>query len=297
MTNMNLLQAMGRIDPRLIADAAPDVSRKESIDKLRMKWGIIAACLCLVITGGLVFNSLNPVSFNFIAANFNNAAIMTSIPVGDRTAVYQKVNISEDKLKKYVGNEYLETDTIIWYLPKKTDNLKYLIHKGADNSFTLWTFKYFKMREDETYSYGDVLSVIYGVDSADDIVSIKTSPFKWNSTPEGIAIQRKVGTHRYTDREAISKFYNIIKDMICYDADRKENPADDTRFSYSFSTEDGDNSTYGVRCISVKFTNGIVLDSLKYDALSGSFFEYGGIFTEPLEENDVYALNNIFNIK
>lgn len=297
MTNINLLHAMGRIDHGLIADAAPDITQRKSVKKVRLKWGIIAACLCLTIGGGLFFNLINPVSFSFISGNFNNAAVFTSIPVGERTAVYQQAVISESILKRYAGNEYLETGSTIWYRPKEADNLKYLIHKGSDDSFTLWMFKYFKTEEDETYTYGDVLSVIYGVDSADDIVSIKTSPFKWNSTPEGIAIQKKVGTHRYTDREDISRFYNIIKDTVCYGADREDNPADDTRFSYSFSTEDGDNSTYGVRCLSVKFTNGIVLDSLKYDALSGSFFEYGGIFSEPLEENDVYALNSIFNIK
>lgn len=286
--------ALEHIDNDLVSGAVTYIRAKKR--NSRMKWAAIAACLCLVIAGGLVFNFIKPISFNFIAGNFNNAAIFTSIPVGERTAVYQQVNIPESKLKKYVGNEYIETDSIIWYLPKEVDNLKYLIRKGTDNSFTLWTFQYFKMREGETYTYGDVLSVIYGVDSADDIVSIKTSPFKWNNTEEGKAIQRKVGTHRYTDREAISKFYNIIKDVICY-GHSEENTADNTRFSYSFSTENGDNTTYGVRCLSIKFTNGTVLDSWKYNALSGSFFEYGGIFTEPLEESDVYALNNIFNIK
>ena len=96
-------------------------------------------------------------------------------------------------------------------------------------------------------------------------------------------------------------FYNIVKDVICYGADG-EDPANETRFSYSFSTENSDKltsgeSTYGTRRISIEFKNGTILDSWKYSALSGSFFEYGGIYTEPLEENDVYALNDIFGIK
>ena len=110
-----------------------------------------------------------------------------------------------------------------------------------------------------------------------------------------------VRTHTYTDREAINMFYNIVKDVICYGADG-EDPANETRFSYSFSTENSDKltsgeSTYGTRRISIEFKNGTILDSWKYSALSGSFFEYGGIYTEPLEENDVYALNDIFGIK
>lgn len=57
MTNTNLLQAMGRIDPKLIADAAPDVSqKKDTITYERkkkngwLKWGAMAACFGLILT-------------------------------------------------------------------------------------------------------------------------------------------------------------------------------------------------------------------------------------------------------
>ena len=53
MTNRNLLQAMGRIDPKLIAEAAPDVPQKKSTNKMWVRWGAVAACLCLAIS--LVF--------------------------------------------------------------------------------------------------------------------------------------------------------------------------------------------------------------------------------------------------
>ena len=48
MTNKNLLQAMGRIDPKLIADAAPDVTQKKPAKKTWVKWASLAACFCLV---------------------------------------------------------------------------------------------------------------------------------------------------------------------------------------------------------------------------------------------------------
>lgn len=49
MTNTNLLQAMGRIDPKLIADAAPDVPQKKSANKTWVKWAsAVAACFCLI---------------------------------------------------------------------------------------------------------------------------------------------------------------------------------------------------------------------------------------------------------
>lgn len=48
MTNKNLLQAMGRIDPKLILDAAPDVPQKKSVNNTWVKWASLAACLCLI---------------------------------------------------------------------------------------------------------------------------------------------------------------------------------------------------------------------------------------------------------
>lgn len=141
----------------------------------------------------------------------------------------------------------------------------------------------------------------YGVYSAEEIVSITTSPMKGNNTALGKKIQKEVGTKTYTELEDITLFYNIVNRIVCYGVDN-DNPADNTRFTYSFSTDENDKltsgeSTYGGRCISIEFADGTILDSWKYSALSGSFFEYGGIFTEPLEESDVYALNELFGIK
>lgn len=51
MTNTNLLQAMGRIDPKLITDAAPDIMQKKSANRVWLKRGTMAACLCLVAAG------------------------------------------------------------------------------------------------------------------------------------------------------------------------------------------------------------------------------------------------------
>ena len=59
MTNMNLLQAMGHIDPGLIAEAAPDTARRKHATKPWIKWASLAACLCLIIAiGAQVFPAL-----------------------------------------------------------------------------------------------------------------------------------------------------------------------------------------------------------------------------------------------
>ncbi len=73
MTNTNILQAMGRIDPKLIADAAPDVPHNKSANKTWIKWAsAIAACLILAVCAipiiNLVFDGSHiyaPVSINY----------------------------------------------------------------------------------------------------------------------------------------------------------------------------------------------------------------------------------------
>ncbi len=290
---------LGSINERYVEDARADRKVKRHG---RMRWSAAAACLCLAVAGSFLIYLYKPADFNSMVrkAAADTAAVMATVPVDGRTACYQQVNLSGSRLKRYVGEEYLKTDAAVWYLPDGTDNLKYLIRKDGDNLLTLWVFTSFAVEAGESYTYGDVLSVIYGADSAADIVSITTSPFRANNTPEGKAIQREVGTHTYTDREEIAAFYAIVKEVVCYGA-HGENPADSTRFSYSFSTESGDKltsgaSTYGTRCLSLALKDGTVLDSWKYSALSGSFFEYGGIFTQPLEAWKVDVLNNMFGI-
>ncbi len=51
MTNTDLLQAMGRIDPELIADAAPDAAHKRNVTtKLKLIWIPVAVVICLLLS-------------------------------------------------------------------------------------------------------------------------------------------------------------------------------------------------------------------------------------------------------
>lgn len=54
MTSANLLHAMGHIDPKLIADAAPDVVQKKPAHKTWVKWASLAACFCFVIMTAVI---------------------------------------------------------------------------------------------------------------------------------------------------------------------------------------------------------------------------------------------------
>lgn len=304
MKNNHLLNLIGEIDDNHIEEAAPVAKKKYS--SLWLK-GIVAACICIVI--GYTYSYLNPTSldsilnnnFTKVDAGYVTTYVTTSIMQEDYKAVYGQVSAAGYRLKSLVGEEYTHNDSVKWYRVKGYENIKYLIQKDSNGNLSLWHFDSFIVSEGETYTYGDVLRIIYNADSAEDIVSITTSPFNADNSDSGKAMQKEVGTHTYTDRDDILAFYNVVKDVICY-GETDENPADFTRFSYSFSVQDehklvAKDGIYGTRCLSIEFVDGTVLDSWKYSALSGSFFEYGSIFTEPMDESDVYILNDIFGIK
>lgn len=165
----------------------------------------------------------------------------------------------------------------------------------------MWVFSDFIVSNRDTYTYGDVLKIIYGVDNADDIVSVTTTPSRRSNTDLGKSIQKEVGTHTYNDTEDIVSFYNIIVNVECLGAD-SVSLGNQNRFSYSFSTDEQDKLTsgeitYAERILSVTLANGTTIDSWIYDALSGCFYEYGGIYTVPLADEAVYTLNDIFEIK
>jgi len=300
MKNRHLLNLMGEIEEKYIEEATP-LSRKKQIP-LFVKV-LVAACICIAV--GLGYNYLNPPSFESIIKDRPhaelNVAAETTIQVEDYKAVYHEVYAVKYKLKTFIGDRYTAVDSNQWYRIDGYKNLKYLIREDAKGDLSLWRFGSFEVMDEETYTYGDVLRIIYNVDSADDIVSITTSPFNADNSDAGKEMQAEVGTHIYIDKEDILAFYNVVKDVICY-GETDENPADFTRFTYSFSVQDGHklvakDGIYGTRCISIEFADGTRHDSWKYSALSGTFFEYGSIFTEPMDERDVYTLNEIFGIK
>lgn len=299
MKKEEFCQILGDISEKHIADARADRKTKKPA---LLKWGAIAACLCLVLVGACLFNALNHTDFYSMVngSTVHTTLTLTNIDIGGWSACYVKHNIDSARLERYVGEQYVSADSNEWYYPKEANNLKYLIKRDSDGTLSLWSFASFYMNDGDVYTYGDILRIIYSVESADDIVSITTSPSKANNTDTGIAIQREVGTKYYTDRDDIQVFFDIACDVICYGMDSKSK-ADDNRFTYSFSTESSDKltsgeTTYGTRHISIEFEDGTILDTWQYSALSGSFFEYYGIFTEPLAEEAVYRLNDIFDI-
>lgn len=51
MTSKDIFREMGVLDSDLIMKAAPGMPQKKSVNKAWIKWGVIAACLCLAVAG------------------------------------------------------------------------------------------------------------------------------------------------------------------------------------------------------------------------------------------------------
>ena len=296
-----VLFAIGEIDDALVQEAGSTGAPERTGGRRWLLRGA-AACLCLLLAAGGLYTSLGRRDFLSWAENSTDASMLLSnVSVGGRMAWYSQCSDDERALARYLGEMYAQAGELTWYRPLGLENLKYLIRREADGALTLWEFEGFSVADGETYTYGEVLEIIYGVEGPEDILSLTTYPSKGNNTDFGKEIQRKVGSRTYTDPEEIALFYRIASAVECLGMDSLS-IADNTRFTYSFSTREEDKltsgeSTWATRCLSLSLADGTTLDSWIYSALSGSFYEYGGLFTRPLPEAEVYALNDLFGIQ
>lgn len=120
MTNANLINAMGHIDPKLIADAAPDVSHKKPAHKAWKRWvsAVVAACLCLMIAG---------VAY-FVCTNGNDSS--TIYPEYTETSsFYYKGDICENGFV-IVTHEDFSENSITLLIDKKTSDTLTVAFRG-----------------------------------------------------------------------------------------------------------------------------------------------------------------------
>jgi len=236
------------------------------------------------------------------------------------------------RLEAFLGQLFLDDGEKVWYRVKDMKELKYLISRDRDGELKLWEFHSFvvldgllaRLRAVEAseqeladaedairqrwldadltpYTYGEVYRMVFAVESAEDLAYIVASPSTANNQPLGLEIQKQVGTHRFNDREVISRFYDATANVVCFGRSNQVGFRD-YRYSYSFSTDaanklDSGEETWATRYLRVVLPSGTSIDRWKYSALSGSFYEFDGIATEPLPEETVSMLNEIFGIE
>lgn len=258
------------------------------------------------------------------------------VKVGDRMAEYHReylygiefpeipqMDITSNKLRKEVGKLYQEMDENgrNWYRVKGCDDLGKLISKEKNGLLRLWSFDSFLVgptpeervegiyytvdkypgADISPYTYGEMLSLIYGLESAAEVESITAKAQKTNSTPLGIQMQEEVGSHTYVNREQVERIFDVIAGAV-YE-ERKVATKENRRFQYSFTASEelklsgGGNSIYGSRDLVIRTVDGREIDFLKYDAHMGYIYQSGGIGAGYLDDGAVEILNGIFGIE
>ena len=233
---------------------------------------------------------------DFIAEsqNISNTEVqyLKRVSINGKIAEYHQV-LENDKinlLDNGIGKPLENTED--WYRISGYDQLQYIIQKEGD-TLTLWQFSSFLVNNDDTnittYSYGTVLQEIYGVTSAQDIVSVTVTPANMNNTDEGKALQQEIGTMTITNKKDIETLYNTLSTITCYGANKWNmiGIGDDTN-----SLEE----VYKGRYLTFTLKNGMQIDSLKYTAISSRFYEYDGIVYDRLEESVATQIEKILGI-
>ena len=113
---------MGHIDPKLIADAAPDVEQKKSTNKTWVKWASLAACLCLMIM----------VSIAYFMGNDTPDIPSVNYPgYTETSSFYYEGDVCENEFATIVHKGFDET-SITLSIDKKTDDTLTIAFRGWD---------------------------------------------------------------------------------------------------------------------------------------------------------------------
>lgn len=322
MNKEDLFIGFGNLDEDLLRrseQGGRNMNKKRNISKI-VKYGSIAACLVVVLgvgIGAFVKTSIinqepektivvdntgveeNDVPSidqeRFIAIDTLLASADGSqsqqamkgckVQIDKYTAVYEAVaSVSSEQLEKSMGKE-VEANEETYYVSGHND-LQYIIRKTA-GTYLLWKFMYF---ESDEYPFKDVLSLIYDVHSEQDIKEVYVEPSDVDNTDEGKALQLEIGNVSITDSDSITSLYKVLNSLTCY------GPENWDRINYG--QDDGGmlNAVRNGRYLTFSMANGCKLDSLKYTAVSGTFYEYGGVAYNELSKEQKDVIEEILNI-
>ncbi len=310
MNGHDLLEAVGDIDKEYIESAGRNPSKRRNT----YKWVGVAAAMFVLIAGAgvLMTNQIkSPVpdteegeiereKYVDIAdllikgdlAGVENAATYSDgVIIGNHEAIYEKVNsVPSDELfdngTNMGGAIFGEPDHAEWFYVSGHSDLQYAIRRQG-GEYTLWKFVCFN---EPDYQYSDVMDLVYGVRSANDIESITVTPQKSDNTEEGLRIQEEIGTREITDNTVIEDLYTVLSGLRCSGMDNE----DWTR-PQAPDVSSSDWLRAG-RNIEIHTENGVRIDSLKYTAVSGEFYEFGGIYYSALPDKDQERLKDILGI-
>lgn len=307
-------EAMGEIDSKYIEEAIryQQTGRKS----VWMKWGVSAACLCLLFLGGLsltrllqnspfsavppelppiqgqTFVSVSSLLAEESAAHQEMSLETALVPVEPYQGIYVKTtSVDSDTLSQSMGAPVSGTET--WRLISGHTDLQYLIQK-EDRGYSLWKFLCF---DSDQYPYRDVLELIYQIDSSEQITEVQVNPATMDNTDVGKSIQAEIGTHTVTNKNEVEILYRILSSLTCCGPDNW----DKIPLGNNEAAADEDASTREAvrlgRGLTLMTSEGLEIDGLKYTAFSHQFYEYFGIAYHPLSEDDAARVCEILHME
>ena len=209
------------------------------------------------------------------------------LEMSDNIALYYKVEaVESDKLQESTGSKIEGLEN--WYRISGHEDQQYLISSGEEG-YEMWKFNSF---QNDHYSYNEVLTEIYKIDSADDITEIVVEPATMDNSDAGKAIQNEIGITTLTDRESVETIYQVLSGLTCHGSDQwgMIGLGDDTSAGMQRQMRAG-------RYLTLKTTQGMEITSLKYTGITGMFYEYGGIAYEALSETEKETVEAILGIQ
>lgn len=211
MTAIRLARAAGDIGDEFIC-AYDNYRPNRRRARLAVIWAAVLLCVCL-ISASLI--CLSMVFRDRLTARSDSLSYFC-VRVGDRTAAY--TDTYTDLFGVSVGEAFLVgSEGKISYLPRGSDTLEYLLIENEHGMYNLLRFECFTDEVDiifgdnsanpEPHKAGDVLSLIYGIHSADDIDKIIIERLGDDDSTAGKAVRTKKMTLRGGDAEL---FYSAI---------------------------------------------------------------------------------------
>ena len=306
MTRQMISMAISQISDDFVLEAEEYVAGSKVPRKLQ-RWLTAAASIALVLGLGIFSVWFFTPSDTWGASE--NALRLTVVRVDDKMASYAFSDMSpyeSGMLASWRGEPYREHGGTRFYCVKGAEDLSRLIMENDEGlhlmKFELWlqpmsfdrwqtslwyTSGYLTDEDiaaldtDFQITYGDTLSIIYGVDSAGDIVSVKFEDADIDKTDIGDSIKIKSVTLR--DGESTRRVYDILCGMTENDEWNgwvRIFPNDE---EYKNGTQPLSEQTE--RRVTVVLSNGSVL-RFDYSPTSGIIKKYGDGYGAELSEQD-----------
>ena len=306
MTRQMISMAISQISDDFVLEAEEYVAGSKVPRRLQ-RWLTAAASIALVLGLGIFSVWFFTPSDTWGASE--NALRLTFVRVDDKMASYAFSDMSpyeSGMLASWRGEPYREHGGTRFYCVKGAEDLSRLIMENDEGlhlmkfeswlqpmSFdrwqtSLWYTSGYLNDEDivaldaeSQITYGDTLSIIYGVDSAEGVRSIKFSDADIDKTDVGDSIKIKPVTLR--DGESIERMYGILCSMTVRGAWQgwvRIFPNDE---EYKNGTQPLSEQTE--RRVTVVLSNGSVL-RFDYSPTSGIIKKYGDGYGAELSEQD-----------